>query len=278
MKRCAVLALRALVVSSVVTVSAQTPAIQKRQLSNGLLVWIVEHHDLPVVQMSLLVLSGTDDDPPGRYGIASLTSAMLTEGAGSRSSVEIADALDALGANLSTSIGADSSSIQLHVPSARLADALPLMAEAAQRPMFSTRELERLRQKRLLTLRQARDDPDAIASLAFTRVIYGPSHRYGTAPIGTAETIKVFTPEDPGAFHKSTYRPDNGALVVVANRRVEGNTLRPLLLRRSDQRGGSHGQFGAGTVESRIRAPCPLANLMLSCSWATRMRTRPRRP
>jgi hypothetical protein len=146
MKRCAVLALRALVVSSVVTVSAQTPAIQKRQLSNGLLVWIVEHHDLPVVQMSLLVLSGTDDDPPGRYGIASLTSAMLTEGAGSRSSVEIADALDALGANLSTSIGADSSSIQLHVPSARLADALPLMAEAAQRPMFSTRELERLRQ------------------------------------------------------------------------------------------------------------------------------------
>src|SRR6185295_12412297 len=54
-----------------------TPVILKRQLSNGLAVWIVEQHDLPVVQMSLQVLTGSDADPPGRYGIASLTSAML---------------------------------------------------------------------------------------------------------------------------------------------------------------------------------------------------------
>ena len=60
-----------------------TPAILKHRLSNGLPVWIVEQHELPVVQMSLQVRTGTDADPPGRYGIASLTSAMLTEGAGS---------------------------------------------------------------------------------------------------------------------------------------------------------------------------------------------------
>ena len=67
-----------------------TPVILKRQLSNGLQVWIVEQHELPVVQMSLLVMTGTDADPQGRYGIASLTSAMLTQGAGSRSAVDIA--------------------------------------------------------------------------------------------------------------------------------------------------------------------------------------------
>ena len=50
--------------------------IVKRQLSNGLPVWILEQHELPVVQMSLQVLTGTDADPPGHYGIASLTSAM----------------------------------------------------------------------------------------------------------------------------------------------------------------------------------------------------------
>ena len=87
-----------------------TPVILKHRLSNGLRVWIVEQHELPVVQMSLLVRTGTDADPRGRYGIASLTSAMLTEGAGSRSAVEIADALDALLANLSASSGVDSSS------------------------------------------------------------------------------------------------------------------------------------------------------------------------
>ena len=59
------------------TVAAPGPPILKRQLSNGLRVWIVEYHDVPIVQLSLVVLQGTGDDPPGRYGIASLTSAML---------------------------------------------------------------------------------------------------------------------------------------------------------------------------------------------------------
>src|ERR1044072_1539631 len=74
------------------------PAIQKRMLSNGLPVWIVEHHGVPVVQVNLVVLSGTGDDPAGKFGIASLTASLLTEGAGSRSALQIADAVDFLGA------------------------------------------------------------------------------------------------------------------------------------------------------------------------------------
>jgi len=67
------------------------PQIQKRQLSNGLRAWIVELHEVPVAQVNLVVLSGTADDPPGKFGVASLTAAMLTEGAGSRSALEIAE-------------------------------------------------------------------------------------------------------------------------------------------------------------------------------------------
>src|SRR5262245_52793856 len=102
------------------------PQIQKRQLANGLPVWIVELHEVPVVQVNLIVLSGSADDPAGKYGIASLTAAMLTEGAGSRGALEIADAVDFLGADLTATSGIDSSSIRLHVPVARLGDALPI--------------------------------------------------------------------------------------------------------------------------------------------------------
>src|SRR5579872_4450101 len=70
------------------------PAIQKRQLSNGVPVWIVELHKVPVVQVNLVVFSGTSDDPPGKYGVASLTAAMLEQGAGTRSALEVADAVD----------------------------------------------------------------------------------------------------------------------------------------------------------------------------------------
>jgi zinc protease len=193
------------------------PAVQKRQLSNGLPVWLVELHEVPVAQVNLLVLSGTGDDPAGKFGIASLTAAMLAEGAGSRSSLEIADAIEFLGADLGASSGVDSIALRLHAPVARLSEALPIMADVALRPTFPADELDRLRQQRLTGLIQARDDPSSVASLAFSRVLFGPSHRFGTATMGTASTIQTFTVEDVRASYTSTYRPDNAALIVVGD-------------------------------------------------------------
>src|SRR5438477_7444890 len=66
------------------------PAIQKQKLSNGVPVWIVELHEVPVAQVNLVAFRGTADDPPGKYGLASLTAAMLEEGAGTRTALEIA--------------------------------------------------------------------------------------------------------------------------------------------------------------------------------------------
>jgi zinc protease len=193
------------------------PQIQKRQLSNGLPVWIVELHEVPVVQVNLIVMAGTADDPAGKYGIASLTTAMLTEGAGSRATLEIADAIDFLGADLGASSAIDSSAVRLHVPVARLADALPIMADVALRPTFPKDELERLRQQRLTSLIQSRDDAATIASLAFSHVLYGPAHRFGIATMGTADTIKAFSVEDLRAFYSAMFRPDNSALLIVGD-------------------------------------------------------------
>jgi len=207
--------------------STMTPVIVKRQLSNGLSVWIAEQHELPVVQMSLLVPAGSAADPRGRYGVASLTSAMLTKGAGTRSAVEIADALDTLLANLSASSDIDFTSLQLYVPVARLAEALPLMADAAQRPTFPAQALEALRQQRLITLRNARSDPDAIAALAFARGSYGTSHRSAAPLVGTTEGIQALTPEDLRAFHAAAYRPRSSTLIVVGD--VAPDQVLPLL-------------------------------------------------
>ena len=69
------------------------PAIQRTQLSNGLPVWTVELHKVLVAQINLVVLSGSADDPARRFGAASMTAAMLEEGAGARSALEIADAV-----------------------------------------------------------------------------------------------------------------------------------------------------------------------------------------
>ncbi len=193
------------------------PTIQKRQLSNGLPVWLVELHEVPVAQVNLVVLRGSADDPAGKYGIATLTAAMLQEGAGPRSSLELADAIDFLGADLTTTAGNDSSAVRLHVPIARLGDALKLMADVALRPTFPKEELERLRQERLTNILQARDNPATIDATAFNRVLYGATHRYGTSANGTAATLKSFSVDDLRAFYAAAFQPGNASLLVVGD-------------------------------------------------------------
>ena len=227
------------------------PAIQKRQLTNGLPVWIVELHEVPVVQANLLVLSGSADDPPAKYGVASMTAAMLENGAGSRSALEIADSIDFLGATLSTTSSSDSTAVRLHTPLGRLPDALPIMADVALRPTFPKDELERLRESRLTSILQARNDPASIVGLAFSRVTYGPSHRFGTAIMGTAQTIKGMTVDDLRAFYSARYRPENATLLVVGD--VTPDKVLPLLE-------SSFGKWkGTGSVPPRIVFPEPKA-------------------
>ena len=198
------------------------PAVQKRTLSNGVPVWLVEQHEVPLVQVTLLLKAGANEDPGGKFGLASMTAAMLDEGAGKRSALEIADEIEFLGASLGTSSSFDASAVRLGVPVARLGAALPLMGDVALRPTFPEAELERLRQERLTDLLQARDDPASVAPMAFARLLFGASHRYGTGVIGTAATLRSFTAGELKAFHSANFQPGNATLIVVGDVNADG--------------------------------------------------------
>src|SRR6185436_8361467 len=94
-------------------------------------------------------------------------------------------------------------------------------------PTFPKDELERLREERLTTLLQSRDDPATIAGAAFSRVLYGTSHRFGTLIMGTATGVRSFTVDDLRAFYTSVYRPDNATLIVTGD--VTPEKIVPLL-------------------------------------------------
>jgi zinc protease len=219
------------------------PSIQKRALSNGVPVWVVEAHEVPIVQISLVIRAGANDDPTGRFGAASLTAAMLDEGAGERSALEIADAVEFLGATLTTTSGFDASAIRLNVPVEAMDAGLTIMADVALRPTFPGADLERLRQDRLTALLQARDDPASIAGMAFARLIFGRVHRYGTGQIGTDATVKGLTADDLRTFHAAYYQPINGTLIVVGD--ITGDAVVPRLEK----------QFGAWPMTPAFNKP-----------------------
>jgi predicted Zn-dependent peptidase len=193
------------------------PPIQKRALANGLPVWIVEQHEVPLAQVNLVIHAGSGDDPADAFGLASFTAAMLDEGAGMRTALQIADEVEFLGAALSTTSSFDSSAVRLNVPVKQLRPALALMADVALRPTFPPMEVERLRQERLTALLQAKDDAASVAPLAFARTVFGAAHRYGTAASGSAATLKAMTAAQMKEFHAARYKPSNATLIVAGD-------------------------------------------------------------
>ena len=205
------------------------PPIQKRALANGLPVWIVEMPKVPVVQVNLIVRAGASADPAGKYGLASFAAAMLDEGAGTRSALELADAIEFLGINISTGSSWDASTVGLFSPVSKLDDALPLMADVALHPSFSESEVERLRTERLTSLIQQRDNAGSLASAAFARLVYGQRHRYGAMAMGNSVSNGEMTAQEIRAFHAQYYQPQNSHLLVVGD--VKPDTILPKLER-----------------------------------------------
>ena len=197
--------------------SLKLPAIEHRKLSNGMAVHIMEKHDLPLVEIELVVMAGSACDPPGKTGIASLTSAVLEEGAGSRNSLELADAIDYLGASIGPFSGNHTSGVSLHTPLSKLDSALALFTDMALRPRFPADELERRRKELLTGLIQAHDDPPTIAAVAFRKELFGLDHPYGRSSVGTEQTLRSFAAEDARHFYDTWYHPDNAFFVVVGD-------------------------------------------------------------
>ena len=193
------------------------PPIATRQLPNGLKLMIVEQHELPLADFVLVVGSGGTVDPTGKPGVANLTVAMLTEGAGKRSSLEIADQQAFLGIGLNTNSSWDASTMSLHTPIAQMDSALALFADVVLRPMFPMTEFERIRKNRLTDLIQIKDRPTVIANQAYASILYGSTHPYGQPLIGTEASINSIASTDLMNFYKTHFFPNTSTLIIVGD-------------------------------------------------------------
>ena len=223
------------------------PPEQRLALSNGIGVHLLSHHEVPVAEVVLLVRVGATADPAGRDGVATMTSAMLDEGAASRDALALADELDFLGAELGCQAGWDHSTVRLRVPVSRLEKGLALLSDVALRPDFPEKELQRLRKEALTRLLQARDAPGQVASRALQQAVFGLSHRYGRPLGGDAAALSALSVADLRAFHEAHYRPEAATLVVVGD--VDASVL-PLL----EKAFGAWAR-GSGAPPARIPAP-----------------------
>jgi len=195
------------------------PAIQKTTLSNGMELYLVENHKLPLVQMNLLVKSGWAADPTDRPGTAALTADLLNEGTKSRSALEISDEAQRLGLNFGTGAGYDNTTVSLNALKKNLDAGLELVSDVVLNPTFPEEELERLRQIYLGRIQQEANQPFTIAYKNFNRELYGNGHPYAQpyTGSGTAESITALTRDDILKYYRANFVPNNTAAIVVGD-------------------------------------------------------------
>ena len=193
------------------------PAVAAGKLDNGLEIYVVEQHDLPVVTASIVSRAGSVLDPAGKEGLAWLAADAMTRGTKTRNALAIADALGDLGATLQTGIFLERASQTVEVQKANAPAAVALLADMVRNPAYADAEVERERKLLIERVEQIEKDATALGTRLRSLVAFGPGHPYSRPPLGFRGTLATLTPADLAAFHASNWKPNAAALVLVGD-------------------------------------------------------------
>jgi zinc protease len=191
------------------------PEFVETKLANGLQIVIVEDRRLPLVSFRLAFRAGDANDPPALPGLTDMMTALLNEGTASRSSLQIAEQVERLGATLSAGANSDHTTIAASALSVYDAQILELMADIALNPSFPENEIELTRENAKQMLIQQRAQPNFLAGERMAQVIFG-EHPYGLVS-PTPESLDAMSRDTLRDFHRTMLVPDNAVMIVVGD-------------------------------------------------------------
>jgi zinc protease len=193
------------------------PVFERRQLTNGMQLFVAPVSKLPVVTVLMVVEAGATTDPTGYDGLAQLTARLLPEGTERSSGTEFTERLERLGASVEAHADWDVGVARVTVLTERLDEAMQLFGEMLRTPAFPVREVERLKAERLAELLQIRAEPGALADEMFARFAYESASRYSRPAGGTARDVEAITRDDVVRFYGARYRPAGMTLVAAGD-------------------------------------------------------------
>jgi predicted Zn-dependent peptidase len=196
------------------------PAYTRVQLPNGLVVLLMEHTEVPIVNMRLTIKSGAADDPRAKAGLASVTAELLKAGTGTRSAQQIATDVDFVGGSLEASADFDITTVATQFLAKDVDRQVELLADVTQRPAFAQTEVDRVKQQRLAEIAALPEDPRGFASLQFEAALFEGT-TYGHPAVGVRGSVESITRDDVVGFYRSHYTPANAVLAVVGAFKTE---------------------------------------------------------
>lgn len=188
------------------------PKSERVTLSNGMAVYLLEDHELPLVNITAYIRTGSIYEPGELTGLAGITGEVLRSGGTARLSPEGLDAeLEFMASGIESGIGDDLGNVSMYTLKKNLDRTMALFAEVITAPAFNDARFELARKNTLEAIRRQNDDPKGIAGREIRRAIYA-NHPLGR--VATMETVQRIGRDDMIAFYKRFYRPQGMILAV----------------------------------------------------------------
>ncbi len=191
----------------------QLPEPMRFTLNNGIVVFLLEDHTLPLIEGSVVVRTGSRYEPADKVGLASITGqVMRTGGTATKTGDELDEMLEKVGASVETYVGTTSGGARLSVLKEDIDLGLGILADVLKNPAFRDDKIELAKVAARSVISRRNDQVMAIAAREFNRLIYGPNHPY--ARMTEYATIENITKQDLIDFHKKYFVPNNMMLAL----------------------------------------------------------------
>jgi zinc protease len=185
----------------------------RQSLSNGVVGFFVEDHDLPLVNITVLVRGGSYLDPAGKEGLASTTGSQMRAGGTAHYKAEAFDEeADFLAAVISSGMGATSGRASVNFMAKDADRALDLFFDMLRNPAFQQDRLDLFKSQQIQGMERRNDSTDGIEAREWNRLLYGD--KFFTNVFSAKASISSLTREDLIGFHKEYYHPKNFILAV----------------------------------------------------------------
>jgi len=227
----------------------EIPKAERVVLECGMPVFLLRDPELPIINISAIVHTGSVYEPAAKSGLSSLTgNVMRSGGAGGLAPEQMDDELEFMASSVESSIGPDMGTVSLTSLTKNFKRTLQIFTDVLLRPDFSEKRVDIARKHLIEGLRRQNDDPKEIAGREINRAIYA-GHPLGDVP--TPESAAAITRQDMLDFHRRFFRVNNMILAV------SGDFDRTAMLRELNAVFGKSAKLEA-TVLPEIPQPAPV--------------------
>jgi len=193
------------------------PVVWEDELSNGIKIYGIEQHELPLVNFSLTIKGGMLLDDINKIGEANLMSDIMMQGTKNKTPVELEEAIDELGASINMYTTKESIVIEGNCLSSKFYDVYKLVEEILFEPRWDEKEFERVKNETIEAINRNNSDPSTVASNVFNKLIYGQRNILSSDIYGTEETVNAITIDELKDFYNKYFAPNLTTIAIAGD-------------------------------------------------------------